>query len=96
MTFNLDKCQFGVKSLEFYGYLFTTNGLKPTLDKVKTIKECRRPENKEAVRSFLGYLSKFIPRYASITAPLRNLTKKDTNSVGIKKNRMHLKSLRIA
>ena len=29
VTFNLDKCQFGVKSLEFYGYLFTKNGLKP-------------------------------------------------------------------
>ena len=26
----------------------------------------------------VGYLSKFIPRYASINAPLRELTKKDT------------------
>ena len=81
VTFNLDKCQFGVESLEFHGYLFTKDGLKPTLDKVKAVKESSRPESKEAVRSFLGmtgYLSKFIPRYASITAPLRNLTQKDT------------------
>ena len=72
VTFNLDKCQFGVEFLEFYGYLFTKDGLKPTLNKVKMVKESSRPESKEAVRSFLGmtgYLSKFIPRYASITIP---------------------------
>ena len=77
VTFNLDKCQFGVEELEFYGYHFTKHGLKPRLDKVKAIKECERPETKEAVKSFLGmtgYLSKFIPRYASLTAPLRRLT----------------------
>ena len=54
VTFNLDKCQFGEESPEFYGYLFTKDGLKPTLDKVKAVKESSRPESKEAVRSFLG------------------------------------------
>ena len=80
VTFNLEKCQFGVDGLEFYGYRFTREGLKPTVDKVQAVKESRCPETKEAVRSFLGmtgYLSKFIPRYASITAPLRKLTQKD-------------------
>ena len=67
--------------LEFYGYKFTKDGLKPTHEKVKAVKEAKAPESKEAVRSFLGmigYLSKFIPRYASLTAPLGNLTHKDT------------------
>ena len=80
ITFNLDKCQFGVDELEFYGYRFTKEGLKPTMDKVKAVKDSRCPETKEAVRSFLGmtgYLSKFVPRYTSITAPLRRLTQKD-------------------
>ena len=66
--------------LEFYGYKFTKDGLKPTLDKVKAVKQCKPPESKEAVRSFLGmigYLSKFIPRYSILTAPLRMLTKKE-------------------
>ncbi|MEW8092563.1 MAG: reverse transcriptase family protein, partial [Candidatus Thiodiazotropha endolucinida] len=79
ITFNLEKCQFGVEELEFYGYRFTKEGLKPTLDKVKAVKDSRCPETKEAVRSFLGmtgYLSKFIPRYTSLTAPLRKLTQK--------------------
>ncbi|CAG2239919.1 unnamed protein product [Mytilus edulis] len=80
VTFNREKCQFGVSELEFYGYRFTKDGLKPTTDKVKAVKDCKAPESKEAVRSFLGmigYLSKFIPRYTVLTAPLRELTKKE-------------------
>lgn len=80
ITFNRDKCEFGVEEIEFFGYKFTKDGLKPTLGKVKAVKDSKRPETKEAVRSFLGmvgYLSKFIDKYASITAPLRKLTEKD-------------------
>ena len=80
ITYNKDKCRFGVEELEFYGYRFTKDGLKPTSDKVKAVKDCKRPQTKEAVRSFLGmvgYLSRFIDRYSSITAPLRKLTEKD-------------------
>ncbi|XP_045187538.2 uncharacterized protein K02A2.6-like [Mercenaria mercenaria] len=80
ITFNKQKCQFGVKDLEFYGYRFTSDGLKPTYEKVRAVKECKAPESREEVRSFLGmigYLSKFIPRYAVLTAPLRRLTRKE-------------------
>ena len=66
VTFNLDKCQFGVESLEFYGYLFTKDGLKPTLDKVKAVKESSRPESKEAVRSFFGNDRIFIKVHTTI------------------------------
>ena len=77
ITLNKDKCRFGVQELEFYGYRFTNEGLKPTEDKVKAVKECQPPGSRDEVRSFLGmigYLSKFIPRYAVLTAPLRKLT----------------------
>ena len=80
ITFN-DKCQFGVEQTEFYGHKFTKDGLKPNPEKIKAVKENSPPESKEAVRSFLGMtgqLSKFIPRNASITAFLRELTHKDT------------------
>ena len=55
--------------------------MKPTPDKVRAVKESQPPHSKEAVRSFLGmigYLSKVIPRYSSLTAPLRELTHKNT------------------
>lgn len=77
ITFNSEKCEFGVDEIDFYGYRFTKNGLKPTAEKVKAVKDSNPPETKEAVRSFLGmigYLSKFIDKYASISAPLRQLT----------------------
>ena len=77
---NREKCQFGVSELEFYGYKFTSGGLKPTPEKVRAVKECKPPQNTEEVRSFLGmigYLLKFIPQYAISTAPLRRLTGQD-------------------
>ena len=46
------------------------------------MRQAGRPEDKTAVKSFLGmigYLSKFIPNYATMTAPLRNLTRKDVD-----------------
>ena len=80
ITLNREKCQFGVSELEFYGYKFTSGGLKPAPEKVRAVKECKPPRNREEVRSFLGmigYLSKFIPQYAILTAPLRRLTGQD-------------------
>ena len=56
ITFNREECQFGVEEFEFYGYLFTKDGLTPTLDKVRAVKERQPPQSKEAVRSFLGMI----------------------------------------
>ena len=70
ITFNLDKCLFGVSEIEFYGHQFAKDRLKPSPEKSEAVKEANPPESKEAVRSFLGmtrYLSKFIPRYSSLT-----------------------------
>ena len=82
ITLNQEKCQFGRSEVKFYGYKFNSQGLHPTEEKVKALKECSRPKSKTDVRSFLGmtgYLSKFIPRYASLTKPLRDLTLKETH-----------------
>lgn len=66
--------------IDFYGYRFTKNGLKPTAEKVKAVKDSNPPETKEAVGIFLGmigYFSKFIDKYTSISAPLRQLTEQN-------------------
>ena len=70
-----------MEQIEFFGHGFTKDGLKPSPDKVRPVKECGVPENKEAVRSFLGmagYLDNFIKNYAAIAAPLYQLTSKET------------------
>ena len=81
ITFNKPKCHFGQTQITFYGYRFDQEGLKPTPEKVQAIYECEPPRSKSEVRSFLGmtgYLSKFIPRYASLTKPLRDLARSET------------------
>ena len=54
ITFNREKCVFGRRETEFFGHLFTENGLKPDPSKTKAIMECGKPQSKEEVRSFLG------------------------------------------
>ena len=80
ITLNREKCLFGVQELEFYGYIFTNEGLKPTQEKVIAVKECKPPGSRDEVKSFLcmiGYLAKFNPCYSVLTAPLRRLTSQD-------------------
>ena len=81
VTFNKEKCQFEQEEIEFFGHTFTKDELKPSPEKVKAVKECEEPKSKEEVRSFLGmagYLDNFIESYATIAAPLYQLTRKET------------------
>ncbi len=81
LTINLDKCEFRKPQIEFFGHIFGPNGLSPDPQKVTDLQEAPQPQNSGEVRSFLGmaqYSARFIPDYATKTAPLRELTKKDT------------------
>lgn len=77
---NKEKCKIGVSKLDFLGHIFSENGISPANDKLDSIKNFREPNTTEEVRSFLGlvnYVGKFIPNLATLTDPLRQLTKKD-------------------
>lgn len=81
LTLNAEKCQFNMDKLVFMGMLLSVKGIGPTAERVRAVVEAREPENVSEVRSFLGlagYSSRFIPQFASISEPLRRLTKKDT------------------
>jgi hypothetical protein len=74
ITVNPAKCLFDVAELSFLGIVFGKDGVKPDANKVRALKEASAPENKEALRSFLGmcgFSQRFIPGYAQMTAPLR-------------------------
>ncbi|GFS22577.1 retrovirus-related Pol polyprotein from transposon 412 [Elysia marginata] len=76
---NKDKCLFGAQKLTFLGHVFGEDGIHLEPQKIKCISEATAPTNVAAVRSFLGmmqYVSRFIRGYATITEPLRMLTKK--------------------
>ncbi|XP_055309417.1 uncharacterized protein K02A2.6-like [Sitodiplosis mosellana] len=79
ITLNKSKCKFGRTAIDFYGHILSDAGIKPKHDKVKAVQEFRVPKNAEEVRSFIGlvnYVGKFIPNLATISEPLRQLTKR--------------------
>ena len=80
LTLNSEKCLFNQKSLTYFGFVFSAQGLSPNPHKVKAIQEAPPPTSAKAVRSFLGmasYCSRFIHNFSHLADPLRELTKKD-------------------
>ena len=49
ITLNREKCRFGVSELEFYGYRFTGEGLKPTEETVEAVTARKPPKSKDEV-----------------------------------------------
>ena len=67
-------------SLSFFGQIFSAKGTQPDPARISDLQNAPIPQNVHEVRSFLGmtnYSSRYIPDYATITEPLRALTKKD-------------------
>ena len=84
LTLNKEKCEFNKTQIEFYAYVFSSEGISADPRKVEAIKESDVPANASEVRSFLGmtnYVGRFIKNYSTITAPLRELTKQNVKFV---------------
>ena len=80
LVFNKEKCKIRQKQIKFYGLIWDENGSHPDPEKCDKIKSKPIPANREELQQFLGmiqYLSPFIPKLSSKTAPLRTLFKKD-------------------
>ena len=81
IKFNKDKVQLKCQEVSFFGHKWTQDGIKPDDSKISAIQKMTPPENRKDLQSFLGlvnYLTRYSGRLASLTAPLRELTKKDT------------------
>lgn len=75
------KCLFKVTELEFLGHHVSSEGIRPAESKVEALQSFRPPQNVEELRSFLGlatYVGRFLPNLATISAPLRTLTRNGT------------------
>ena len=80
LSLNANKCKFRLSEVKYVGNIFTQKGLLPDPEKVKAIENMPVPDNLTALQRLLGmtnYLSRFIPEYTEITAPLCTLLRKD-------------------
>ena len=78
--FNKNKVQFKCQEVSFFGHKWARHGIKPDDSKIFAIQKMTPPENRKDLQSFLGlvnYLTRYSGRLASLTAPLRELIKKD-------------------
>lgn len=76
---NKEKSIIGAQQVEFLGYRIDKQGIKPTHDKIETLRRFKYPTSKDEVKSFLGFLtflSRFLPNLSTLTYPLRILLKK--------------------
>ena len=75
------KCQWGVASLKFLGFIISATGISMDPAKIKAITDYPTPANVKTLQSFLGpviFSLQFIPQVATVTQPLRILQKKGT------------------
>ena len=80
VKFNKEKIQYKVDTVRYMGHVVTSKGVKPDESKVLAIKNMPEPEDRKGLQRLLGmtrYLSQYIPNEATITAPLRQLLRKE-------------------
>jgi len=100
LTLNKSKCELNKHELSFYGHVFGELGVKVSSTKIEAVKKMAPPESSSAVRSLLGmcgYLSRYVPDYATLTEPLRRLIRNNYNSfVFTEEQRVSFENLKMA
>ncbi|XP_061920399.1 uncharacterized protein LOC133661276 [Entelurus aequoreus] len=79
LTANPAKCAVGRREVQYLGYHLGEGQVRPQIDKTAAVAACPTPKTKKEVRQFLGlvgYYRRFIPRFADLTSPLTDLTRK--------------------
>ena len=80
LKLKMTKCKFMQKKIEYLGHTISENGIEVNDKKVSAIRNYPVPQDKKAVKSFLGltgFYRSFIQNYAKLATPLTNLLKED-------------------
>ena len=76
LTCSIQKCSFGLQSLEFLGYQITSSGNETKSEHVRAILNAPTPKNRRDLRKFFGtcgWLREYIANYAQLALPLTAL-----------------------
>ena len=77
---NKPKCQFNKSSVTYLGHFIDAQGLHPTNEKLKAVRDAPRPKDVASLKPFLGlimFYSRFLQNHSTVLAPLNNLLRKN-------------------
>ena len=80
LKLNPDKSKIRQPEVLYIGHVLTGDGVRPDTSKIEAITKMPKPEDKQDEQRLLGmvnYVAKFAPNISEVTAPLRELFKKD-------------------
>ena len=75
----LSKCNFARNSVKYLGHVIEENGIRPTNDNLRAIRDFETPKSKKNVRQLLGKINfyyKYIENACKQLEPLHNLLRK--------------------
>ena len=81
LKLNPRKSIFGTAQCAYLGYTISKDGIRPSEDKTRAIRDSKPPANLKEIRGFLGLANYFrflIPNFAGLSAPLTQLTTKNS------------------
>lgn len=81
LKLNKPKCKIGKTEIDFVGHFFCGDGVSPSTEKVKAVMELEKPTSVTELKRVLGmfnYLGRFVPNMSTISKPMTDLLRKDT------------------
>ena len=79
LSINVKKSFFFQKKVKYLGHYISEDGIEVDPEKIEAIEKWPNPTSVRHIRQFMGlasYYRRFIPKFAAISAPLTDLTKK--------------------
>lgn len=76
LTVNLQRSEFALATLTFLGHVVGRGQIAPVTAKVEAIQQYPVPENRKALRRYLGmagYYRRYCPNFAKVVAPLTDV-----------------------
>lgn len=97
IKFNKTKFQYKVKSVKYFGEVYSQGGHTPDPDRVRAINGLESPKNKKELQRLLGlfnFVRDFVPKMSEVTSPLRELLRKDVAFLWMPKHEEALNKLK--